>query len=176
MLTLATNIWGSYIVALRTLAIAILCGIIGREAIAGLRMLRHEFTGSFIDHISTVNMVDSQFKSHGISALCTKIRTELLGYLNGSASQVFEPFQTICLRTILFVSKRCIDGEWIMSRGEFRVRVIGLKSLSSRNPFGGSDSDHGDVHHVATAYSFLCGQRTASLEAHMVTRKCLWDA
>jgi hypothetical protein len=31
MLTLATNIWGSYIVALRILAVAIFCGIIGRE-------------------------------------------------------------------------------------------------------------------------------------------------
>lgn len=139
-------------------------------------MLGHEFAGKYIGHISKVKVVDSQSKSHGISALCTKVRTELLGYLNGSASQVFEPCQTIWLRIILFVRKRCIDCEWMVSRGEFRVRVVGLKSLSSRNPFGGSDSDHGDVHHVATAYSFLCGQRTASLEAHMVTRKGLWDA
>jgi hypothetical protein len=29
MLTLATNIWGSYVVDLRTLAVAVLCGIIG---------------------------------------------------------------------------------------------------------------------------------------------------
>jgi hypothetical protein len=79
----------------------------------------------------------------------------------------------ICLRMMLFVSSRCIDCASIVSRGEIQVHVVGLKSLTSPDSCGGSDSDCGDVHHIATTSLFFYGQRTGSFEIHVVTRKGL---